>query len=260
MKLSIMKSKKKVIFTVLSILFWFLAWELLALLIDISIVLPGPSEVIVSLGNLVITLSFWKILLFSFIRIIIGFIIGVVLGISHAIQCNSSSVAMHLFSPVMTIIRATPVASFIMVLWLIIGSNLVPSAITVLMVTPIIWQNLIDGFSAIDKNLDEVCTSFEISAAKRFKILIAPTLTRFLIPAIITSAGLGWKSGIAAEIIAYTSNSIGKEIFLSKSFLESAEMLAWTLVVIILSLSFEFVISYLGKKVSNNAAYAEKNN
>ncbi len=260
MMLSTMKSKKKTVFTIISILFWFIVWELLALLIDIPIILPGPIEVTVSLGKLLITAKFWKILLLSFIRIIIGFVLGVVLGIALAILCNHFSVAMHLFSPIMTIIRATPVASFIMVLWLIIGSNLVPSAITVLMVVPIIWQNLIDGFAAIDKNLDEVCKSFEISAAKRFKILIAPTLTKFLIPGIITSAGLGWKSGIAAEIIAYTSNSIGKEIFIAKNYLESAEMLAWTLVVIILSLSFEFVISYLGKKVSKNAAYTEKNN
>lgn len=248
-----MKSKsKRILCVVLAIFFWFAVWEILARIIKLPLILPTVTEVFSSLGHLIVTFKFWKILFLSFFRIIVGFILGVFLGSALAVFCKASKTAMYLFSPVMTVIRSTPVASFIMVLWLIIGSKLVPSTITVLMVLPIIWQNLTDGFSAIDKNLDEVCSAFEISGFKRFKLLIVPTLIKFLVPGIVTSAGLAWKAGIAAEIIAYTGNSIGKEIFDAKNYLESAEMLAWTLVVIILSLLFEFTITFLGKRVSKN--------
>ena len=255
-----MRSKSKVLYTFLTVLFWFALWEVAALIINIPLILPTATDVFSALLNLILKPGFWRILFFSFLRIITGFLLGVILGVSLAILCKTSAVAKHLFSPVMTVVRATPVASFIMVMWLIIGSDFVPSAITVLMVVPIIWQNLTDGFSAIDKNLDEVCLIYEISGTKRFKLLILPTLIKFLIPGIVTSAGLAWKSGIAAEIIAYTKDSIGKEIFISKNFLESAEMLAWTLVVIILSLLFEFAVSALGKKVSDNVISSKKHN
>jgi NitT/TauT family transport system permease protein len=76
-------------------------------------------------------------------------------------------------------------------------------------------------------------------------------LIKYLIPGIITSAGLAWKSGIAAEIIAYTSDSIGREIYNAKAFLESERMLAWTMVVIILSLIFEATLSFIGRRLVN---------
>ena len=250
---------QKALYGFLAILFWLTVWECLALAINLPIIFPTVSEVFVSLGRLIITFSFCKTLFFSFFRITIGFSVGVILGILLALVCQNSKVAKHLFSPIMTVIRATPVASFIMVMWLIIGSDFVPSTITALMVLPVIWQNLTNAFSAIDKNLDEVCYAFEISGVKRLRILVFPTLLQFLVPGIITSAGLAWKSGIAAEIISYTSGSIGKEIFNAKNYLESAEMLAWTLVVIMLSLLFEFVISIFGKKVSKNATGAKEN-
>jgi NitT/TauT family transport system permease protein len=151
----------------------------------------------------------------------------------------------------MTVARATPVASFIIVLWLLIGSDSVPLTITALMVTPIVWQNVSDVFGAIDPELDEVCKVYHIRGFKRFKILVAPTLIKYLIPGIITSAGLAWKSGIAAEIIAYTSDSIGREIYNAKAFLESERMLAWTMVVIILSLIFEATLSFIGRRLVN---------
>ncbi len=251
---SIMKNKtfKKIVYALISFIFWILLWEICARIINIGIILPKPIEVASALFLLITTVDFWKITLFSILRILLGFIIGIAIGILTAVLTHHMSIINAILSPFMTVVRATPVASFIMVLWLLIGSSAVPTVITVLMVTPIVWQNLSDGFSAIDKELVEVCDAYEIPSVTRFKILIAPTLKNYLIPGIITSASLGWKSGIAAEIIAYTKNSIGKEILIAKSFLESAEMLAWTMIVIIFSLVFEYMIRYVGRRYKNN--------
>jgi NitT/TauT family transport system permease protein len=113
------------------------------------------------------------------------------------------------------------------------------------MVMPIIWQNLCDGFSAIDKNLSEVCDVFEFSRKKRIKLLVLPTLQKYFTPAFLTSIGLAWKSGIAAEIISYTKNSIGKNILDSKNVFDGDVMLAWTLTVVLLSLVLEYSVKAL---------------
>ena len=120
--------------------------------------------------------------------------------------------------------------------------------IALLMVMPIIWQNICDGFSAIDKNLSEVCDVFEFSLNKRIKLLIFPTLLRYFIPALLSSIGLAWKSGIAAEIISYTKNSIGKNILDSKNLFDGDIMLAWTLTVVILSLILEYSVRALVRR------------
>jgi NitT/TauT family transport system permease protein len=151
----------------------------------------------------------------------------------------------------MTLVKSTPVASIIMVLWVIIGSANLPSVLGFLMVAPIIWQNLTDGFSSIDKDLSEFCDVFEFSRKKRFKILIYPTLLKYFIPAALTSIGLAWKSGIAAEILTYTKNSIGKNISDAKAYFEGTDLLAWTVTVITISLAFEFLISRVARRVRN---------
>ena len=118
-------------------------------------------------------------------------------------------------------------------------------AIAFLMVMPIVWQNLSDGFSAIDKELSEVCDAFEFSYKKRLRLLVFPTLSSYLFPALITSVGLAWKSEIAAEIIAYTKSSIGSMINDAKYNFETPKVFALTIVVVIMSILLEALTKFL---------------
>ena len=147
----------------------------------------------------------------------------------------------------MTIIKSTPVASIIMVLWVIIGSDTVPLAIAILMVMPMIWESAHNALNSADKSLLEVCAIYKISGLFKIKIMYWPLLITHTLPSILTASALAWKSGIAAEIISYTTNSIGKEIFLAKSYLEMASVFAWTIVVVLLSLAINYAVKHLLK-------------
>ena len=243
--LSLNRSKiiKSVILLV-SIAVWLCLWELLAAILDLKFIFPGAIQTIKTLFSLSVTLSFWKTILLSMLRILIGLTLGVIMGVILAVVYQFATFLRSFISIGMTVIKSTPVASIILVLWVVIkdGSQRLPIVIALLMVMPIIWQNICDGFSAIDKNLSEVCDVFEFSRKKRFKLLVIPTLLRYFIPAFLTSIGLAWKSGIAAEIISYTKNSIGKNILDSKNFFEGEVMLAWTLTVVLLSLLLEYTL------------------
>ena len=233
--------------TVGAVCVWLVLWEILAAVINLDFILPGFFTTAVELFAVLKEGSSYLYLALSFLRIASGFVLGVLCGIGLAFLTRYSRVARALLSPVMTVVRTTPVASFIMVLWLLIGSDAVPTVISAIMVAPIVWQNLDEGFLAIDKDLDEVCKIYSVSPKKRMKILVIPTRIKYLIPSILTSAGLSWKAGIAAEIISYTSNSIGKEIYLAKAYFESGKMFAWTIIVIFLSLLIENLIKLLKK-------------
>ncbi len=250
MNFTMIKDNKafKITVPILCILPWVAAWEILARIIDLPFVLPTVADTLKELVSLFGTWDFYAKVFLSFARISVGFILGVVLGIAFAFLTHYSTIARALLRPLLTVLKATPVASFIMVLWLLIGSSLVPSFIAVIMVAPIVWQNLDEGFLAIDKNLDEVCEIFSVSKKKRIKILVIPTLVKYLIPSLLASAGLSWKAGVAAEIISYTNNSIGKEIYQAKAFFEAEKMFAWTIIVIILSISIEKLLKYLKKR------------
>ncbi len=228
---------------------WLIMWEVFARVINLGFILPTFTATLVELLGILSVGASYLYLLLSFLRIIAGFIIGSLVGIALAFLTKYSGIARTFLSPVMTVIKTTPVASFIMVLWLLIGSDAVPTVISILMVAPIVWQNLDEGFSAIDSELDEVCKIYSVSPRKRLKILVIPTLTKYLIPSLLTSAGLSWKAGIAAEIISYTASSIGKEIYLAKANFESGKMFAWTIIVILFSIVIEKSLRILKKRL-----------
>lgn len=247
---STMKSKLSIFFKFfIPPLFWLGIWQILAIIVDHKFLLPDIPATFNALISLITTTSFYKAVIFSAIRVTIGLALGCFVGIVLAVLCQHFHIVKILTSPIITVIKSTPVASFIVVLWVMLSGDVLSVFIGFLMVMPIIWQNVSNGFDAIDKSLLEVCEVFEFSYAKRFKILIFPTLKNFLIPGVITASGLAWKAEIAAEVIAYTKNSIGQGINDAKYNMDTPTVFAWTAVIIIFSILLEKLTKKLLRRV-----------
>jgi NitT/TauT family transport system permease protein len=65
----------------------------------------------------------------------------------------------------------------------------------------------------------------------------------------ITSLGLGWKVTVAAEVLSSPKFSIGTKLYKAKIYIESEQLFAWTIVVIVLSLILEYIFKYFLKKM-----------
>ena len=230
--------------------FWMLIWYLLALWVNNPLFLPTPTQAFGSLFELLQKPEFYKVIACSFLRVLAGILLGIALGLSLAIICNKSSIIEKLLSPFFSVIKATPVATFIVLLWILLNGSALAIIIAVLMVMPIIWQNTLDGFGAIPRELIEVTDIFELPYRKKFRILILPVLKKYIFPAIITSIGLGWKAEIAAEIIAYTKDSIGMYINDAKSFMQTSNVYAWTIVIICMSVLLENGAKFLIRRLN----------
>lgn len=231
----------------LIVLFWIFIWFIIALIVDNDLLFPGPYEVLVKLFQLFTTSKFWINTLSSLYRVMIGIIIAIIVGVSLGYLSFRFKFVYALLYPLMTILRATPVASFIILIALFIGAITVPSIITIIMVLPIVWVNIYTGLNDVDKNLKEVCTVYKLSLKNRIKALYLPSLMPYFTSSILSSIGLGWKAGIAAEILFPPLKSIGKSIAESNQLLLTTDLFAWTLVVIILSVLFEFLTKHIIK-------------
>lgn len=241
-----MKNKLKgLLYATVGIIFWCGVWQLAATLLDKPYLLPDIPATLSALREVLITESFYKTVLYTVLRVAAGLLIGVGAGIILAVLTNLFPWLRAVISPFISIVKATPVATFIMILWVLLDGGTLAIAIAFLMVMPIVWQNVSDGFSAIDPELSEVCDAFGFSYKKKLKLLIIPTVSRYLFPALVTSVGLAWKSEIAAEIIAYTKLSVGAMINDAKYNFETAKMFALTIIVVILSLILESVTKFL---------------
>lgn len=244
---SIMKNNwvKKTLLSLAILLFWLGVWYLAAFFVDSSLLLPTPHETLSALIALVCTLEFYEVVFYTLIRVLLGLVIGVAVGIILAVLCHRFKVLRDVINPIISVIRATPVATFIVLLWVLVSGNSLTVLVAFLMVMPIVWQNALDAFGSIPKDLVEVADVYNLSYKRRFEVLVLPVLSRYIYPAVITSVGLSWKSEIAAEIIAYTKNSIGMHINDAKFYMNTSAVFAWTAVIVVMSIALEFLTKWL---------------
>ena len=232
------------------ICFWLGVWQVSAILVGNTLFLPTPWQTFNALIELLKKTDFYKAVFSSLFRVIIALLIGILSGVALAFVCHRSSVCKKVFYPFFAVIKATPVATFIVLLWILINGNKLAIIVALLMVMPIIWQNTLDGFNSISNELIEVADVFELTYKTRFRILIMPALSKYIYPAMITSVGLAWKSEIAAEIIAYTKNSIGMYINDAKTYMLTPTVFAWTAVIILMSVALETVTKNIVARLS----------
>ena len=246
---SITKNKiKRLLLLVVPIVFWIGIWQLSAMAVNHSYLFPDVPTILKALVSIITAKTFFQTVLLTLIRVLTGLALGVILGIILAVASHYSEIVNAILTPIISIVKSTPVASFIVILWISLSGDALAVSIAVLMVMPIVWQNLMDGFNSIDNDLSELCDVYRVGFIKRMRLLIIPALTKYLIPGIITASGLAWKSEIAAEIIAYTKRSIGQHINDAKYFMDTPSVFAWTLIIIILSIILENITKILLKR------------
>ena len=136
-------------------------------------------------------------------------------------------------------VRAAPVASFILLVLLWTGRNRVPAVIAAMMVTPVVWDNLSRGIQAMDGKLLELARCYRFSRWKTASLIYLPALRPYILTALTTAAGLAWKSGVAAEVLCLPEPSLGQRIYYTKYYLDIPELFAWTAVTVALSLLLE---------------------
>jgi len=216
--------------------------------VGIELLVPSPLVTFQTWLGLVVTEKFWISAIYSLLRILLGFLSAVVLGCVLGFATYRFSILKTLLSPILHIISAVPVVSFIILALVWIKTDTLPIFISFLMVLPIIWQTVFGALSQIDKNLLEMAQVYKFKKSKVFFKIVIPSIMPPFITSCITGLGFSWKSGIAAEVICLPQIAIGKQLFNAKVYLETAQVFAWTITIIILSVLFETVLKFAIKK------------
>lgn len=231
--------------------FWLGVWQLGAFAIDLwlegrgnELLLPYPATVAAALVTLAGTGEFWLTVLASLARILAGMAVGTAAGLLLAVLTSFLPLADELLSPAIRVIRATPVASFILLVLLWVRRDWVPVAIAALMVLPVVWGNVSRGIREVDPQLLELAKAYRFSRGKTVRLIYLPSLQPYFLSAVTTAMGLSWKSGAAAEVLCVPKMSIGTEIYYTKYYLEIPHLFAWTVVVVSLSLALEKLLTF----------------
>lgn len=225
--------------------FWLLIWQIAAQLVGKELLLPAPPTVLKTLIGLMKTAVFWKSCGATLLRVFCGFAAGIVLGSILGVVTAAVGFLDELLSPLRAVVKATPVMSFIILVLLYIKKSPAPMFIAFLMVLPIAWTNVMNGIKSTDAQLIEMADSFGFSRLKKLRAVYAPSVLPHFLSAATTGLGFAWKSGVSAEVIARPEFGMGRHIIDSRTYLETAELFAWTAAVVILSFALEKLMVFL---------------
>lgn len=228
--------------------FWIGVWWGIAALVRQELLIPTPLSVAKTLLSLLPTALFWESVGMSLLRIVAGFLAALIGGTVLAVLTTRFSPVRAVFAPILHIVRAAPVASFIILTLVWIDYDVIPAFIAFLMVLPIVWVNVEEGILRIDKGLLEMATVYAVPPRRLLTRLYIPSIKPFFVTACINGLGFAWKSGVAAEVICRPDAAIGNRLQLAKMTLETPEVFAWTAVIIVLSIALEKALLRLTRK------------
>ena len=228
----------------LIICLWLVFWQTSAFVVHNSIMLVGPFETLQALWRQLPSADFWRSVFGSFSRISIGFFSAFAAGILLGALAYAVPLLEEILEPFMLFLKAVPVASFIILVLIWAGSRNLSVVISFLVVLPVIYVNTIAGLKSTDWKLLEMAEVFHMPVWKRIRFIYLPALMPYLLSGCRIALGMSWKSGAAAEVIGLPEHSIGEQLYLAKIYLETTDLFAWTMVIILISAVFERLVLF----------------
>lgn len=225
--------------------FWLAVWVLVAALVAQPLILPGPGAVALALLRLVCDGGTWAILAGSGARILGGLALAAVCGGVLAGASVRSRTFARLVAPALSFVKATPVACVVVLLLIWLGSARVSIAAVFLMALPGVYFSLVEGLAQVDKPLEQM---LRLHGVRGWRLFCAHTW-REVLPFVLSCAkaviGMSWKVGVAAELIGMATGTVGERIYQAKLLIETADLLAWTVLVVAASWACERVLVWL---------------
>lgn len=244
------------ILTLISFVIILFLWSLFAYLIDSSLVFPSVKEVLISLKKIFYEKEFIVEVMGTLFRSVLAFFISTIISIPIGILSGCSKTISKLLMLPLSIVKATPVVSFILCALFLFTTNTVPIFVAVLMTMPIIISSVAIGIKNVDEKLLQMAHTFSLSKIQKLKYIYIPSVKSYLFSNLSNCFALSWKVVVASEVLCLPKYSMGTALYSAKVHLETAEVYAISLVVVVLSFVCEELVSYFIKKI-NKGGYGD---
>lgn len=225
--------------------FWLLVWQLAALAIGQELLLPTPAHTLWQLLRLTGSAAFWRRAGFTALRVLGGFLLGGCAGCLLAVPAAFCPAARRLLAAPIQLIKAAPVASFIILALLWVRSRWLSLLISGLMALPILYTALLEGLLQVNGALREMARVFRLQPPAALRAVWLPEVLPYLAQGLRLALGLCWKSGVAAEIIGLPRGGLGEAFYAAKLSLATGELFALTAAVLALSALCERLLARL---------------
>ncbi len=232
------------IMKVSAVVFWLTVWHIVSKIINQEFLLASPYEVSRQIILYMLDGTAWNIIINSFFHISAGFIAAIFLGTLTAVLSYKFNLFRILIDPLMTAIKSVTTASVIILFLVWSKPEYLSIIVSVFMAFPIIYTSILKGLSEVDGALLEMAEVFRISPLKKIIYIYVSQIMPYFESACISSLGLAWKAGIAAEVIGLPAGTIGLNLYEAKIYLNTVNLFSWTVIIVMLSFLSEKIFTH----------------
>lgn len=238
---------KSKLFQLLSVLLALVLWQLAAVQVGKDMLLASPVQVLARLFTVWREPGFFGTVLFSYLRISAGFFAALFLGTVFGLLAGHFRMLEYFLRPYVVTVKTVPIASFIILCLIWLDFNMLTILIGFLIAFPVIYTNVLTGMKSVDRKMKEVAKLYRVPWTRRLLYVDLPSVKPYLLSSAGVAVGMAWKAGVAAEVIGIVDGSIGERLYLAKIYFQNADLLCWTVVIILLSVLTEKAVVLLLK-------------
>ena len=225
-------------------LIWLTIWAAAAFAVRSELILPGPVSTVRALSGLVVTGQFWLDVIWTILRVILGMTASIAAGFACAVPAAKNKAMRDFLRLPVSFFKSIPVMAIIIYVILIVKADWVAVIVCFFMCFPIAYTNMLNGLMNMSRQYDELGSMLGLTDKQKWSLISKPELQPQIRASVNLIAGMSWKVVVAAEVLAIPEYSIGYQMLNSKYYLNTADLFAYILVLIVLSLAVEKLSAY----------------
>lgn len=233
----------------ISILLFIIVWSWIAKIINNTFILPNIIDVSISLKEILTNVIFFKVIGNTLYKLICVIAITLLISSTMGILSFKYPLFKEIIAPYISIIKAIPTVALIIIVLVWFKPCIVPIIVGIMIVFPILYDNILNGIEGIDKSLIKMSSTFNVSSCRKIFEFYIPSVYYYIAGGIHSLIGLAFKVIIAGEIISQENCSIGGEILLNKVYLETSNVFAWVIIVVVLNFLIEKIVVLLNNRL-----------
>ena len=225
-----------------------IVYAIISKIVGVELVAPSVGSTLKEFFAMFGKVEFYKAVGGTLLRAFIAYVLSFVLAFALATLTKLWKPLRRAFSPIVALIRVLPTMSLILLALIWFNSFQSTVLVAFCIVFPMLYTGFCDAIESVDKDLIEMSRVYAVDKRRLVTKLYIPQALPSVFTSIKSSIGLNLKLIISAEVLAQTADSMGLYMQLAKINLDTAVLLAWTIVAILLGGLFEGMVTLIQKK------------
>jgi NitT/TauT family transport system permease protein len=247
---------RRQILSIVCILGFFVAWEVLCLIFNVSdIVLPRPSQILVTLWTRFPAI--WPHAVQTLYTTLVGFALGIAIGVLLGILIGSSRLAYDVAYPLLVGFSSIPKVAVVPIFVLWFGAGTVPAVLTamIMCIFPIV-VNVATGLAATEPELQDVMRTLRATKWEILWNIGLPRTMPYFFASLKVAATLAFVGAVISETVA-SNRGIGNLMMIASSSFDVPLVFAGLFILAILGVALYAGFSLIEGRVTGWAVRSE---